>query len=619
MASRSVSLVKGWLNKNCPTLPAITEGRAQFIVHQNAGSNRPSERMFLRSTYDGWGTVPFYEQMMLASTDVGAERLLELSGGRPESLLKTGDSLVAGSVDKFASLRTNEAISYKSMADRLREMNAEYNLGPWYDRGVTGGWTLQQYQSSSMFIDARLVFEMAGMTAGPVESIIHATAAAPIDELVAKHGPGRVFLVYLQRIESGNNKTVYIHAERSDDSLNVMEMSQSYWWTPTLANWEGSNGPRKFNVTITDTGEGYPTWMQEIINLQNALGTSRSIIADGADDYTGVDTLNAIDHYWLPLMSVPRDQTYMVSSNAADVQIIMEVESEYDVITVKHLVSTTIGSVPVRWYMQYAEKEIERGAANAERLRESIISLEPNIDSVVTYAEQPQSVNLPKDMIKLTTIYRDYANAKEKACEDNDFMSKEFVDGMTYGSLQTLLNGSRMTPVLYGFRSLDQLQPLSEDTSPSSGSTLALGGETVAITDENGTSTGTFDSSQVTEFVTMIAQGASVTGGSVEDQLALWGYSPIDFESRISGLSEQTKRIDMSESYGTRNAVYDFRWGSLGVSGYPLYAEVDAQTGYRMVMVSKGLLNKIGPELRRIHTEHILQSDAIKLYPTLVS
>lgn len=318
-------------------------------------------------------------------------------------------------------------------------------------------------------------------------------------------------------------------------------------------------------------------------------------------------TVAKIDDYWLPLISTPRQQDYFVRSHFDNVSIETEVTDRYDVVTVTMGTTDVLGGVPVAWYVDYAQEKIAEGAANASELKKAVEDLAAYEGKTITYCELSKAVMLPQDLVKLTTAYRDYAKAKEKACEENDFMEKQFAPGITFGTVNTLINGSRNTRVFYGYRDTADM-PVIEGINayPFQGWVLTVGSSTVAVRRADGTFAPSFTADTAGEFVQAIVGGASVVGGTMESQLALWGLPASDALASIEGTASMSFRIDNSQKgYGTPAALYDFRWGSLGISGYPDYPSVDQQTQYRIAMVSKAMLTSFGTKMRQLQLEEV--------------
>lgn len=629
MASRSVSLVKGWLAANCPTMPALVTGRAQFVVHVNDGSEIKTERLYLRSANASWSSAPFYEAVLAAATSSGAALVNELATSKADSIVLHREKLLVGPTVGVNSMRRNDAIAHSTFKVRYGLAVRDYRNGfagnPSPSTFNAAGMSLEQASLHPIFSQAKRILALAGVTVGDVQELKIANSAAlnpsmttnyPTQTLLLeKHGPGKLFVGVGQTSAVGptHRSVFYMVGDRPDDSVGYINLFADWTQSESYISNNTTNPPRtSWNTESSGVDPSLrPDWWVQRDAIKANLLTSYDV--NGA---VNIDSLTALDHPWLPLVYVPRDQTYMVASDFADVIITSEIEEDYDVITVTHSRSTSIGAVPIKWYTEYAEAEIAKGASNKVELQKAIDSLVDYADGVITYAEMPTPVMLPVDMITFTTTYRDYAKAKEKACEDNDFMSRQFTDDMTFGALNTKINGSRNTKVFYGYRDSGELDVLEVDLKPASDVTIAVGTSTVYAV-RAGSTVATFTASNVEDFIQWTSEGAKVTGGTVSTQLALWGYSATDYESVLDGLQESKDRVQSSNTYGTSAALYDFRWGSLGVSGYPLYDEVDQQTGYRIAMVSKGILAGIGKRMRDVQLGSIMQSAVRKKYPTI--
>lgn len=624
MASSSVALVKGYLARVCPGFVAALGSRPQFIVHDNLGSDIPTRRLFMRSTHANWSAHSRFEAIRAACTAFGKDRFDIFQAALAESCFVHAGRVLIGPVSAVDSTRVNMVTAATPLKTRISEGIVTHRKAgidtPHYTSRI--GLSAADMDGTAFVAEVRRVFGLLGISLGqmfaydnPLSSVASLTYGGPgmLSAINSIVGPGKLVVGFRGWVNGADTKPGrlwYMVAERSDDTCGFVDVGE---WTATAASLRINymTAPYDWINGNLGTGLSNPPYLAEKKNFATLIASPK------ASDAFTVDSLSSVDVNWLPLIGIEREQTYLTHSLITDVSTLVETEPDYDVITITCNKGTSLGSIPVSWYVDYANKAIAGGASNKQQLQNAIDSLAENAGTTLAYAEQPAAVMLPVDIVKQTTLYRDYAKAREKSCEENDFMTKEFTTGMTYETLNTKINGSRSTKIFYGYREAGIVDAMVAPVNPYDGLSLTGGAETVTSRTPGGQFGPTFSAANAEDFVAALAQGAKMVVGTPEAQFALWGLHYGDAQTASAGLKEAANRLEASKSYGTAASLFDFRWGSVGITGYPLYNEVDTQTGYRMAMLSKGVLQGLGAEFRKIHLSKIAVSQVSKDYPSV--
>lgn len=619
--SASTTLVSKFIAKFCPTLPDIYSakslGKPVFVVHKVTGTSKPTTRLFLRDQHAaGWDGHAAFSEILAACTPWGRKHLERVLTGRTESIFGDGNTYVTGPVALGASLRHNNAIQGGTMKARVK------SIGTMVGQTPNG---LNQIPGSAFDVSFRRALASVGFTDLSEWSAIVPGNAAPwwsesvADSFLLTHGTDRVYFCvsgdYSAGVATGH---MWFSAKAWDDSFRLFTFSDAGGGSP-LSTYLASDAYFKDLLRpelYIDSMSSLPEQVHRLMAFQSTINPAlvqpsyRS--GFGVQNHGAFTKIQALDWNWLPVLSVPREQDYFVRCDYNDIVAVREESETFAVVTVTMGEVDVLGAIPVKWYTEYAQERIDAGAANSDALRQAIVNMQEYQSKTITYCEMKTAVMLPTDIVTLTQTYQSYKKAKEKACEDNDFMEREFAPGITYGAVQTKINGSRNSKIFYGYRDSEAMPTIDGDVATVytyTGWTVTLGSSVVTVRRSDGTFAPSLSNDAEGEGVAALVQmqlgGASLVGGTLESQLAIWGIPVNDVVGRMDGLGAEMVKIRSSNATGTSAALYDFRWASLGISGYPDYPSVDTQTQYRIAMLSKAILQDFGVMMRDLQLEEI--------------
>lgn len=609
-------LVRNWLRDVCPSfLDVLTSNGASkpaFIVHRVEGTDIPTTRLFFRSPIsNSWDSLPYFSQILAGCTEKGRAAFQRAVSGRTENIIGDGNTYVTGPSSILPALRYNNAIQGGTMKERVKAIAGKSVVGVPVAGGLNG---------TAFDVSFRQALGEEGFTG--MSEWVSTQAGETFNEtgrsaVISRLGVGKVVFVVENTFVNGSATAGHLMTvDAFDDSFQLWRSTSS----GTLVSYlETDSYYTKVGTYLigVDSVSQLPEQTQRLVAFRSALNPSLPAIAVkpgfGLTNFATLVGSLPLDSTWLPMHTVPRSQDYFVRAGYEHTSVATETLSDMDIVVITMTAVDVLGGVPVQWYLDYAAEKIASGAANTAELKKSSADMAEYSAKTITYCEMSTAVMLPSNLVELTAIYNDYAKAKEKACEDNDFMSREFAPGVTYNTVNTTINGSRNTRIFYGYRDSEAMPSLSPEVAgvyAYIGWTVTLGGDTVAVRRSDGTFAPSLPNSveSVGELLQFAEGGATIVGGTVESQLAIWGISVSDVAAAREGLGAAMAKVHASSKTGTASALYDFRWASLGVSGYPDYPSVEVEEQYRIAMVSKALLGAIGKKLRQLQLEEVQSS-----------
>lgn len=262
------------------------------------------------------------------------------------------------------------------------------------------------------------------------------------------------------------------------------------------------------------------------------------------------------------------------------------------------------------WYMQYLSKGYgffePRSDAEVTKARALVTSYE---GLVLTACAYDKAFMLPNDIVEQLQIYRLYKKSRDKACLSNDFMKKEMANGMTWGTANSLCNGSRSTAVLYGYK---ETLGSSFNVAPQVGGATSVvytlkgvtNGMNTVLTRTGSDADGDVTSVDVDLVFGDLAMGATLKNITTSALLTAWGADPAAITAEQAALKADVTHINR---YGGANgrgyglAPYDFGFENLGVSGYPVYEQMPRDDAMKMAIISKSQIQKKTETLRQAY------------------
>jgi len=260
--------------------------------------------------------------------------------------------------------------------------------------------------------------------------------------------------------------------------------------------------------------------------------------------------------------------------------------------------------VPMDWLVQWAGVESKAGRITAAQLAELTKLHSENSDVVITGVAYANVVMLPKDLVTNSTLHRDYAKARKNACKDDDFMKQKFNDMYTYGTLETLINGSLATREFYGTRVLNQYVEfkIKEGALSIGNINVTKTGGSITTVQVTGDLSGTYTAPDNGPIEAYNA-GYSLSGASVAE-LAAWAQVDANQLAQQHAVALQSI-ADVGSTFaasGSRDDKYSFDNHLLRYGGFPDYVVINnlsKDMGDHLVMVSKGAV-RIGPTISKL-------------------
>lgn len=312
-----------------------------------------------------------------------------------------------------------------------------------------------------------------------------------------------------------------------------------------------------------------------------------------------------VDDDWVPLLTSPGDGSLIIMSRCDETSITISEQPLYHLIEVVMSSPTIAGKIPFSWWQSYGDRMVREKKMTAASLASSIEKSKDQTDVTLSFIAYDESVAVPEGVVDRMQIVIDYRKAKEEACEDDDILSKEFCKGVTYGSLQTKLNGLKQLRTVYGFRQEGAESPsfVSSDAVRYVGSTYKLGTATVTTKTSAGMTGPNITAANVELLFSMIAGGALAAADSVgttDQQLVIWGLDPATVNGQFSGMSSVAYRLRRANMSQIQSQSVNFNWDGVSVGGFPDYASwMNTQRGYSMLAVHAATASVLGQSLRK--------------------
>lgn len=202
---------------------------------------------------------------------------------------------------------------------------------------------------------------------------------------------------------------------------------------------------------------------------------------------------------------------------------------------------------------------------------------------------------IPKDVVTRLSMYRAYKKARDKACLSNDFMEKEFANGIKWGAVDK--HFADLSYDLHWFYGLRDVTSTTAIIGPSSkdyiGTTIrynaAVGTNPPYITVEGDVPVDAKDAGAVFE---ALAGGAKLVGATNAEVASFFGA---DGTGMVEGAQDAASSLGQYDQYsntfyrGRGRAQYDFALESIGVTGFVIYPEMAVQDAYKAVIASEML------------------------------
>jgi len=202
------------------------------------------------------------------------------------------------------------------------------------------------------------------------------------------------------------------------------------------------------------------------------------------------------------------------------------------------------------------------------------------VEGQIAIVKYHGSVAIPSNVVELTDVYRQYAKAKDKACEKNDFMEQRFNETYTWGQAAALIAKRGATrQALFGPAAVGSIvqADISQD---------AKGGVIVAPS----VSTGqwTIDGKPATGEE---ALDAYVQGGTGISTVTTFTTLGVIASSEETGITQSRGEYIASSSPnasapGDGNDTYNFAVPSRSLNGFVDYLRLPVQAGYKGVIMS---------------------------------
>lgn len=603
-----------WAKKYCPDFMTIVPAGSEFIaLTVGEGADRFTQ-VFMRSTFTNWEAHPNYDDIIAGCTTEGRELFGKMLEAETYSVVSSSNGVIFGGVSGASAIKSNLALGTPARARLVAALGT-------YDRNQPYCKDLKNLGAavvpSDVFVESSYVKKMVQalidtghIFKGPFPST---EAAKPLNgrtalersraisvEMLNKCGPSG-FPMHWMMDPAGtdyygdqNNgnliKTPYFYVvEAQDDSV------AEFYAQKGTESWVLNGKAVAHTLLDVNAGALGAEFDDMIVFAQRLNPTLAPTTARGIYGFTRLDVS------WLPLCVLPGKHSILVRSAPENVSFSNGDLDGPRMISLGVPSADIVGVMPVAWYVDYANQQIADGAKNATELATAVKDMDVYASKSITFIDYNQPVFLQSDLVYLTQLYHDYKKAKEKACEEDDFANVQFTSTMKYGELNTLINGSRSTKVFFGYRDAAE-RPVMDTPLPVSMSGWVLTGGTAVVTARrpDGTFAPSYAKDNGDEFVNAIALGASLSGTTVDAQLAIWGLDPTIVNGQTAGLSEVHKRLSGGLTSGSPTAYFDFRWESVGITGIPDIRNMAGDAGYRAAMISKGAVAPLGTYLKDI-------------------
>lgn len=640
---RSYTAIERFATTMCPTFVDIIRRHEPIDVLRVAiDGPRKMFGVYINSDYPNWLTHPAASAIAGGTTERGAEWFAGAMASRAVTARKEGDSIVLGAYTGAYPLSNNISapalsqalvdaakaklgFNYTWMVERYAACGipalptrdcANYQSADWasLDAWVRGWWTLLGYKplpdvpSRIVSFDTNTIYWNNNGTQTPfqqwmlrLDDMVRAGVRYAIFPIKpAGSGPSAMILVPL--VEDGS--TTLPSMEFQDLSTGE-SLRPGYTANPLFSNTSYHTG---FSPAVfLDVPASYRTnvfGVEYNSSMINSLAYSPlvALTASFKNSLRGVNSVTL-----LPLVAPVGEATYFFRLPEAGVQRQIEefmievvdqdslkvVSVPVRMITVTGLASDVLSAVPTAWFEGYYASGYGyfkgKGAEAAATKIAQMADLNAYVHTAV-YTKEP--IVVPRDIVTKLDVYLAYKKAREKACLSNDFMELEFDNGVTWGEANAICNKAGNTKVLYGITDVTpslgypvaapnftSTQFRIEKTTTPWGVTRFEGGLEVGLVPE----AGRFSIFYETRY------GATVANGTVAELAANWGYdlTAITVEQNASSADNAALKTMTNPIWrGRGGAAGDFAWENIGISGFPIFKEMQYQDGLKAIIHS---------------------------------
>lgn len=305
---------------------------------------------------------------------------------------------------------------------------------------------------------------------------------------------------------------------------------------------------------------------------------------------------------WLPLFGPPGDYQMGIVGNIDEVVASVSVTGNWTHRTID-IRGDVYTAIPMDWYTTYVLENPK--AANKVDLEKAKKDLEQYAGHTLCAVSLQSPWAVPSNPVERLKIYAEYKKSREKACKENDFLTKPFAPGITFGAAQAKLVSAGPLTELFSYRDPSSV-PTPVDVSGLSmweGFTLTWVPDTKVVTTRrpDGTFGPQIGAGDAETFVEAAYGGSTLVGATVEAVIAAWGLSASDIVSRSAGLKESNASIALSNrSQGSELSYTAFDWRAITVNGYPVMTGKTADEAVRIALTSVNCVAKLGTKMRRM-------------------
>lgn len=320
-----------------------------------------------------------------------------------------------------------------------------------------------------------------------------------------------------------------------------------------------------------------------------------------SSSFTRLGALLQDPSVWLPLLGPPGQYEFAIRCTDADVTI----ESD-ELLGWKHTRVTAVGDVltgvPVQWYSDYIYEHAT--AVNKKEMDAALVALQEYSGQTLCCVSMATPWDIPVNAVERLSLYREYKKAREKACEDNDFMSKTYSEGVTFEAVQTKLNKLGKITEVFSYRdtSLNSSIDLSDAWLWTGWKLVWDAPAKVVRTTRPDTTAGpVLTASDLEDIIEMNFGGATLTGGTISEVVVALGGSATDLMSRSAGFEESKRSLQMAnDAPGTDTGYTHFGWESVGLNGYPDVTKMTTDSAIRAVMLSVVCVAPLATKMRKL-------------------
>lgn len=261
-------------------------------------------------------------------------------------------------------------------------------------------------------------------------------------------------------------------------------------------------------------------------------------------------------------------------------------------------------SVPLEWMQEYVGRRVKKGELPVAKKTEIDAYVLSHAGAAIQMVSYSTPVMLERDLVLNTDVHRRYKKAREKNCKVDDFTSRHFTETMTYGELNTKINGSLSTREFYSLAmsgDFTDYTPMSGRIDKGTITIIKVSGAISTVT-VAGDISGSFQSTNPVVGEAFVA-GYVLSGGTVAELLDWLGADAGNLQALRDEAAIEISEVE-GAFYKVPKAGDKIAFGEAAVvqGGYPDYKRltlINPERARSLAMTSKGAI-LVGPTLSKL-------------------